>query len=104
MGLSHLLKEFRHLPAGASERLIVTGLLLLSFLWMIVEQVLQSGKMDEFHRQVQYLAFPMSLVCIFAIGFFRAEGLFMGTDSRDLFVVLLFSYAAGWTIAWKKYA
>jgi len=102
------LREFLKLQPGDSLRLIVTALLVLSFLWMILAQVRQSQKLDEFHRQVQCLAlqiaFPVSLVALFAIGFFRAEGLFTGADSRDLFVILLISYAAGWTIAWKRYA
>jgi hypothetical protein len=102
------LREFLKLQPGDSIRLIVTSLLVLSFVWMILAQVRQSQKLDEFHRRVQCLAleiaFPVSLVALFAIGFFRGEGLLAGADSRDLFVVLLISYATGWTIAWKRYA
>ena len=101
-------REFLKLEPGDSVRLILTSALVLAFLWMVVEQVRLSRNLDEFHRQVQYLAlgiaFPAALVLTFAIGFFRAEGLFAGADSRDLFMILILSYAAGWTIAWRRYA
>ncbi|MCI0416079.1 hypothetical protein L0222_25170 [bacterium] len=101
-------REFMKLDPGDTLRLIITSALVLAFLWLVVEQVRLSRHLDEFHRQVQYLAlgiaFPVALVLTFAIGFFRAEGLFAGADSRDLFMVLILSYAAGWTIAWRRYA
>jgi hypothetical protein len=107
-GIHIYLREFLKLQPGDFMRLIVTSLLVVAFVWMILAQVRQSRKLDEFHRRVQCLAleiaFPVSLVALFAIGFFRGEGLFAGADSRDLFVVLLFSYAAGWMIAWKRFA
>ena len=101
-------REFLKLQPGEPIRLLITAGLVLAFLWLVVEQVRQSRHLDEFHRQVQYLAlgiaFPASLVLLFAIGFFRAEGLFTAADSRDLFMVLILCYAAGWGIAWRKYA
>ncbi len=101
-------REFMKLPPGDTLRLAVTSSLVLAFLWMVLELVRQSRHLDEFHRQVQCLAlgigFPVSLVLLFAIGFFRAEGLFTAADSRDLFMVLILCYAAGWTIAWRRYA
>ena len=101
-------REFLKLQPGEPIRLLITAGLVLAFLWLVVEQVRQSRQLDEFHRQVQYLAlgiaFPASLVLLFAIGFFRAEGLFTAADSRDLFMVLILCYAAGWGIAWRKYA
>ena len=102
------MREFMRLQPGDPVRLVVTTALVLAFLWLVIEQVRQSRHYDEFHRQVQYLAlgiaFPAALVVLFAIGFFRAEGIFAGADSRDLFMVLILSYAAGWTIAWRRYA
>jgi hypothetical protein len=107
-GLHIYAREFMKLQPGHSGRLVLTAGLVLAFLWLVIEQVKQSRKLDEFHRQVQYLAlgiaFPASLVVLFAIGFFRGEGLFTGADSRDLFMVLILAYAAGWTIAWRRYA
>lgn len=101
-------REFLKLQPGDTLRLAITAGLVLAFLWLVIEQVSQSRRLDEFHRQVQYLAlgiaFPTALVVLFAIGFFRAEGLFTGADSRDLFMVLIVSYAAGWSIAWRRYA
>jgi hypothetical protein len=101
-------REFLKLEPGHSFRLAVTAGLVLAFLWLVIEQVQQSRHLDEFHRQVQYLAlgiaFPASLVVLFAIGFFRGEGLFTAADSRDLFMVLILAYAAGWTIAWRRYS
>jgi hypothetical protein len=100
-------REFMKLQPGHPFRLALTAGLVLEFLWLVIEQVRQSRHLDEFHRQVQYLAlgiaFPAALVVLFALGFFRAEGLFAGADSRDLFMVLILGYAAGWTIAWRRY-
>jgi hypothetical protein len=100
-------REFMRLQPGDPIRLALTVALVLAFLWLVIEQVQQSRHLDEFHRQVQYLAlgiaFPAALVVLFALGFFRAEGLFAGADSRDLFMVLILGYAAGWTIAWRRY-
>ncbi len=106
---AHLyVREFMKLEPGDTLRLIITSALVLAFLWLVIEQVRLSRHLDEFHRQVQYLAlgiaFPVALVLTFAIGFFRAEGLFAGADSRDLFMILILSYAAGWTIAWRRFA
>ena len=101
-------REFLEIPPGQTLRLVVTAALVLAFLWLVIEQVRLSRGLDEFHRQVQYLAlgiaFPTALVAIFAIGFFHAEGFLTGADSRDLFIVMILSYAAGWTIAWRRYA
>jgi hypothetical protein len=101
-------REFMHLPPGNALRLTITCALVLAFLWLVVEQVKQSRHLDEFHREVQYLAlgiaFPASLVVLFAIGFFHAEGMFTGADSRDLFIVMIISYAIGLSIAWRRYS
>ena len=101
-------REFLKLEPGDTLRLMITSALVVAFLWLVIEQVRLSRNLDEFHRQVQYLAlgiaFPVALVLTFAIGFFRAEGLFAGADSRDLFMILILSYAAGWTIAWRRFA
>lgn len=107
-GIHLYAREFMRLEPGNAIRLLVTSGLVLAFLWLVVEQVRQSRHLDEFHRQVQYLAlgiaFPAALVLLFAIGFFHAEGLLAGADSRDLFMVMILSYAAGWMIAWRRYA
>ena len=63
--------------------------------------------LDEYQRQIQLFAlavgFPLSLVFVWAIGYFRAEGLFQGSDPRDLPMVMLIAYAIGYALAWMKY-
>src|SRR5688572_28166782 len=96
-------REFMKLQPGDNLRLVLTSAVVLSFLWMVLEHVKQARQLDEFHRQVHYLAlavaFPSALVLLFALGFFRAEGFFSGADSRDLPMLMVLSYAAGWAIA-----
>src|SRR5688572_16369992 len=91
-------REFLRLQPGDTLRLTITSALVIAFVCLIVEQVRQSRHLDEFHRQVQCLAlgiaFPLTLVLLFGLGFFRGEGLFAGADSRDLIMLPILSYAA----------
>ena len=102
------LREGLSLPPGDRTRLIVTTILVLSFAWAIFEQVQIFRNMDEYHRQVQFLAlanaYPCGLVLTFAIGFFRAEGFLADLDPRDLPAALLLSGGLGYFIAWKRYS
>lgn len=63
--------------------------------------------LDEFQKHVHFLAlaiaFPVGLVALFALGYFRAEGLLQGADSRDLPIILILAYAGGLLIAWRHY-
>ena len=101
------LREGLHLPPGHLLRLLATGVLVLSFTWAVWENIRLSRQLDEFHRQVQYLAlaiaYPLSLVSTFALGFFRAEGLFTGADPRDLPSLILLSGGIGYFIGWIRY-
>lgn len=102
------MREALRLLPGDPIRLVATALLVLSFSWVVLEYVRVSRKMDEFHRRVQFLAlaiaYPCSLVLIFAVGFFRAEGLLAGSDPRDLPSLILLSGGLGYFIAWKRYS
>jgi hypothetical protein len=92
---------------GDPFRLAVTLLLVAAFAWVVFEHVKQLRGVDEYHKQVHCLAlaiaYPCALVLLFALGFFRAEGLFQRGDSRDLPMILLLTYAIGLTIAFKRY-
>jgi len=92
---------------GDPIRLAVTSLLVLCFAWAIFEEVRVVRKLDEFHRQFHNLAlsvsFPVALILLFALGFFRAEGFLQGADPRDLPSVLLLAYSVGLGIAWKRF-
>jgi hypothetical protein len=92
---------------GHPLRLLVTTLLLVSFAGFIFVYAKMLSNMDEYARQIQLFAlaigFPLSLVLVWGIGYFRAEGLLQGADPRDLPAVMLASYAVGFGVAWLKY-
>ncbi|HSE41195.1 MAG TPA: hypothetical protein VLH08_10575 [Acidobacteriota bacterium] len=92
---------------GSPYRLLVTVLLVLSFGWVVFVHVRALMGADEYYKQVHCramaVAFPVSLVLLFALGFFRAEGFFSGADSRDLPMVLLVTYVIGLTASYKHY-
>lgn len=94
-------------PVGDPLRLAVTVALVASFAVSIWSLVRQMASHDEFHRQVQLaaltFAFPASLVAAFAIGFLAGEGAMRWADPRDLPAVMLMTYLAGHTIAWRRY-
>ncbi|MBC8032199.1 MAG: hypothetical protein H7Z16_19100 [Pyrinomonadaceae bacterium] len=94
-------------PPGHPIRLLVTSLMGLGFASFIFLYTRMLANMDEYQRQIQLyalaIAFPLSLVTAWAIGYFRAEGLLAGRDPRDLPLVLLIPYAIGFAAAWLKY-
>jgi hypothetical protein len=99
----------RDFEPGDSIRLAATTIVILCFLWLILEQVRFLRNQDEFVRQVQCLAlaiaFPATMVLLLTFGFFRAEGvsLLQGGDPRDLPMIPMLTYAIGLTIALKHY-
>ena len=104
--ITHMILRSYYEP-GDPVRLVVTSLLVLCVAWAIFEEVRVVRKLDEFHRQFHNLAlsvsFPVALVLLFALGFFRAEGFLQGADPRDLPSVLLVAYAFGLLIAWNRF-
>lgn len=104
--LVHIFLRSRLVP-GAPLRLVLTSALIVCFAWVIWEQARVMRSLDEFQKHVHFLAlaiaFPIGLVALFALGYFRAEGLLQGLDSRDLPVILILAYAAGLLIAWRHY-
>jgi hypothetical protein len=95
------------LPLGSPVRLGLTLLLVACFALTIWVHVRLTSSMDEFMRQVQYralaVAFPVSLVAAFAIGYLAGEGLFAGADPRDLPLVMVVTYGASFAYAWRRY-
>jgi putative effector of murein hydrolase len=104
--LVHIFVRSRFAP-GAPLRLLLTSALVVCFAWVIWEQVRVMRSLDEFQKHVHFLAlaiaFPVGLVALFALGYFRAEGLLEGADSRDLPIILILAYAGGLLIAWRHY-
>jgi hypothetical protein len=106
LALTHMVTREFYVP-GHPLRLLVTTLLLVSFAGFIFVYAKMLSNMDEYARQIQLFAlaigFPLSLVLVWGIGYFRAEGLLQGADPRDLPAVMLASYAVGFGVAWLKY-
>ncbi len=106
MAVLHMVLREQYLP-GHPVRLTMTGLLFVAFASFIFVYTRMLSRMDEYQRQIQLFAlaigFPLSLVLIWGIGYFRAEGLLQGGDPRDLPAVLLASYAVGFGVAWLRY-
>jgi hypothetical protein len=100
------LRETGH-PPGGQVRMAATWALIASVAFYIYAQVQVFRHLDEFERQVHFLAlaiaFPSSFLAMFAVGFLRAEGYFAGADPRDLFGIMGMAYAIGLAIAWAKY-
>lgn len=106
MSVLHMFLREQYAP-GHPVRLAMTGILVLTFASFIFVYARMLSRMDEYQRQIQLFAlaigFPLSLVLICGIGYFRAEGLLQGGDPRDLPAVLLASYAVGFGFAWLRY-
>lgn len=106
MAVLHMVLREQYEP-GHPVRLAMTGILMLTFASFIFVYARLLSRMDEYQRQIQLFAlaigFPLSLVLIWGIGYFRAEGLLQGGDPRDLPAVLLASYAVGFGFAWLRY-
>jgi hypothetical protein len=81
--------------------------LIVAFGITIWTHVRLSASLDEFNRQVQYLAltiaFPVSLVAAFAIGYLAGEGVMTRFDPRDLPLVMILAYGLGFAVAWRRY-
>lgn len=94
-------------PPGSSLRLVLTAALIGAFGVTIWIHVRLSASLDEFNRQVQYfalaVAFPVSLVAAFAIGYLAGEGMLSRFDPRDLPLVMILAYAIGFAMAWRRY-
>lgn len=106
LGITHMLVRESY-PPGHSIRLVLTSLMVLALASFIFVYSRMIASLDEYQRQIQLFAlaigFPLSLVLVWAIGYFRAEGLFQGSDPRDLPMVMLIAYAVGYGFAWVKY-
>ena len=105
---AHLyIREATSLEPGAPARLAVTGVLVVTFAAHVIATVRMMRQFDEFTKAVHMtaltFAFPASMIALFAIGFFRAEGVLAEMDSRDLVALMLIAYAAGLTWAWRRY-
>jgi hypothetical protein len=94
-------------PPGSLLRIILTAALIAGFGVTIWTHVRMSASLDEFNRQVQYLAlaiaFPVSLVAAFAIGYLSGEGLLTRFDPRDLPLVMILAYFISFAVAWRRY-
>jgi uncharacterized membrane protein len=94
-------------PPGSSLRLALTAALIAAFSVTIWIHVRLSASLDEFNRQVQYVAlavaFPVSLVAAFAIGYLAGEGLMSRFDPRDLPLVMILAYFISFAVAWRRY-
>lgn len=94
-------------PPGSTLRLALTSALIAAFGVTIWIHVRLSASLDEFNRQVQYVAlavaFPVSLVAAFAIGYLAGEGLLTRFDPRDLPLVMVLAYFISFAVAWRRY-
>jgi hypothetical protein len=94
-------------PPGSSLRVGLTAALIAAFGVTIWVHVRLSASLDEFNRQVQYfalaIAFPVSLVAAFAIGYLAGEGLLTRFDPRDLPLVMILAYFISFVVAWRRY-
>ncbi len=106
MAVLHMVLREQYAP-GHPVRLAMTSILGLTFASFIFVYARLLSRMDEYQRQIQLFAlaigFPLSLVLIWGIGYFRAEGLLQGADPRDLPAVLMAAYAVGFVFAWLRY-
>ena len=101
------IREGTTLEPGAPIRLVATGVLVFTFAAHVVATIRLMRQFDEFTKTIHLtalaFAFPASMVLLFALGFFRAEGLLSELDPRDLSAVMLLMYAAGLAWAWRRY-
>ena len=100
-------REGTTLEPGSPLRLLITGVLVAAFGSHVFATALAMRKLDEFQKTVHLnalaFAFPVSMIAMFALGYFRAEGLLSEMDPRDLVGVMLLAYAGGLTWAWRRY-
>ena len=100
-------REFSTLEPGAPVRLALTAVLVVAFAAHVYVTARAMRAFDEFHRAVHVAAvtaaFPISMVALFAIGFFRAEGLLGEMDPRDLVGLMVIAYGGALAWAWRRY-
>lgn len=100
-------REGTTLEPGSPLRLTITAVLVVAFGSHVFATALAMRKLDEFQKTVHLhalaFAFPVSMIAMFALGYFRAEGLLAEMDPRDLVGVMLLAYAGGLTWAWRRY-
>ena len=106
--IAHIwVRERMTLEPGSPLRLLVTAVLVAAFAAHVVATVRAMRQLDEFQKTVHLnalaFAFPVSMIAMFALGYFRAEGLLSEMDPRDLVGVMLLAYAGGLTWAWRRY-
>ena len=106
LGITHMLVRESY-PPGHTVRLVLTTLMMLSLASFVFFYARLIASLDEYQRQIQLhalaIGFPLSLVLVWAVGYFRAEGLFQGSDPRDLPMLRLVSYGIGYALALVKY-
>jgi len=106
LGITHMLVRESY-PPGHTVRLTLTALMVLALASFIFVYSRLIASLDEYQRQIQLhalaIGFPLSLVLVWALGYFRAEGFFQGGDPRDLPMVLLIAYGIGYAFAWVRY-
>lgn len=101
------IREATSLEPGAPMRLAATGILVVAFAGHVIAMVRMMRQFDEFTKAIHFtalaFAFPASMIVLFAIGFFRAEGLLGEMDPRDLVMLMVLAYAGGLAWAWRRY-
>lgn len=106
LGITHMLVRESY-PPGHTVRLVLTTLMMVSLASFVFFYSRLIASLDEYQRQIQLhalaIGFPLSLVLVWAVGYFRAEGLFQGNDPRDLPMLILVAYGIGYALAWVKY-
>lgn len=100
-------REFSTLEPGAPLRLVLTAAVVVAFAAHVYVTARAMRTLDEFQRAVQLsalaFAFPVSMIALVAVGFFRAEGLLGEMDPRDLVLLMVLAYGAGLAWAWRRY-
>jgi len=104
---AHIFVREAGFDAGQGVRLFLTTALIAAMIVFVVALVRVARSQDEYHRQVHQeavvIAFPVSLVLVFATGYLGGEGLLAGRDPRDLWMLLLVPYALGFFLSARKY-
>jgi len=104
---AHIFAREAGLAAGRGVRLALTAVLIAVMVAFVAALVRVARSQDEYHRQVHHealaMAFPLSLVLVFAVGYLRGEGVLAGRDPRDLWLLLLVPYALGFILSSRKY-
>lgn len=105
--VAHIFVREAGFAAGRGLRLALTAALIAAMVAFVVALVRVARTQDEYHRQVHQealvVAFPVSLVLVFAVGYLRGEGVLAGRDPRDLWLLLLVPYTLGFMLSSRKY-